>query len=317
MNMKTYWQMVLAAVAMLFAASDMAAQSGTTGYEYLSVPVSAHSAALGSQNISIGEDDATLMFNNPALLSNVSSNTVNFDFISYIAGSKKLAAGYVRALGDRGTWAVGAQMLTYGKMTETDASGAEIGTFSANDIDVQGSYAYMLSDYWSGGVSAKFLFSKYANYNAFAMAVDLGINYYNEGSGTSLSLVGRNLGGQIKALHEERAKLPFDLAVGLSQSLANAPIRFSVTFDDLTHWKDINFIQHCILGVDVFPSGQTWIALGYNFRRAHEMKALGSAHWAGFSVGAGLSIKSFKVGVAFGKYHIAASSLLANVSYTF
>ena len=257
------------------------------------------------------------MFNNLALLSNVSSNTVNFNFMSYIAGSKKLSAGYVRELGDRGTWAVGAQMLTYGKMTETDQTGTEIGSFSASDIDVQGSYAYMLSDYWSGGVSAKFLFSKYANYNAFAMAVDLGLNYYNEEIGTSVSLVGHNLGGQIKALYDDREKLPFDLAVGWSQSLANAPIRFSLTFDDLTHWKDINFIQHCILGVDFFPSGQTWVALGYNFRRAHEMKALDSAHWAGISVGAGLSIKSFKVGVAYGKYHIAASSLLANISYTF
>ena len=315
--MKTYLRMALPAVMALLFSIGTAAQSGTTGYEYLNIPVSAHSAALGSYNISIGEDDATLMFNNPALLSNVSSNTVNFNFMTFIAGSKKLSAGYVRELGDRGTWAVGAQMLTYGKMTETDQTGAEIGSFSASDIDVQGSYAYMLSDYWSGGVSAKFLFSKYANYNAFAMAVDLGVNYYNDEIGTSLSLVGHNLGGQIKALHEDREKLPFDLALGWSQSLTNAPIRFSLTFDDLTHWKNINFIQHCIIGVDFFPSGQTWIALGYNFRRAHEMKVLDSSHWAGISFGAGLSIKSFKVGIAYGKYHIAANSLLANISYTF
>ncbi len=304
-------------LAMSVGSLGLMAQSGTTGYEYLHIPVSAHSAAVGGGNVSMGEDDPTLMFENPALLSNVSDLTANFDFTSFIAGTKKLSAGFVRQIGNRGTWAVGAQYLTYGKMTETDQTGAEIGTFSASDIDIQGSFAYMLSDYWSGGVSAKFLFSNYANYNAFAMGVDLGLNYYNEEIGTSVSLVGKNLGGQIKALYEKHEKLPFDLALGYSQTLANAPIRLNITLDDLTRWKNINFFQHFILGVDFFPSNNTWVALGYNLRRSHEMKANGSSHWAGFSVGAGLNIKKIKVGVAWGKYHIAASSLIANLSYAF
>ena len=307
--------------ALLLAASvtslGLMAQSGTTGYEYLHIPVSAHSAAVGGNNISMGEDDATLMFENPALLSNVSDLTANFDFTSYIASTKKLSAGFVRQVGNRGTWAVGAQYLTYGKMTETDQTGTETGTFSASDIDLQGSFAYMLSDYWSGGVSAKFLFSNYANYNAFAMGVDLGLNYYNEEIGTSVSIVGKNLGGQIKALYETHEKLPFDLAIGYSQTLANAPIRLNITVDDLTRWKKINFIQHFIFGVDIFPSSNTWVALGYNIRRGHEMKANNSSHWAGLSVGAGLNIKKIKVGVAWGKYHISSGSLIANLSYAF
>ena len=315
--MKTYIRMAVPAVLAMFSAIDTLAQSGTTGYEYLHIPVSAHSAALGGSNVSIGEDDASLMFENPALLSNVSDLSLGFNFTSYIAGSKKLSTGFVRQWGNRGTWAVGAQLLSYGKMTETDATGAELGSFSASDIDVQGSYAYMLSDYWSGGVTAKLLFSNYANYNSFAMGVDLGVNYYNEEMGTSVSLVGRNLGGQIKALYETHEKLPFTLGLGWSQTLANAPVRFNLTMDDMTRWKGINFIQHFIVGVDFFPSSQTWVALGYNIRRAHEMKEQNRSHWAGLSFGAGLSIKKFKVGIAYGKYHIAASSLLGNISYTF
>jgi hypothetical protein len=57
------------------------------------------------------------------------------------------------------------------------------------------------------------------------------------------------------------------------------------------------------------------VALGYNFRRAYEMKVLDSSHWAGFSIGAGLSVKKFKIGLAFAKYHQASSSLLINASY--
>jgi len=47
------------------------------------------------------------------------------------------------------------------------------------------------------------------------------------------------------------------------------------------------------------------------------MKVADSSHWAGFSVGAGLALKKVKFGVAYGKYHIAASSVLCNLSYTF
>ena len=47
------------------------------------------------------------------------------------------------------------------------------------------------------------------------------------------------------------------------------------------------------------------------------MKIGDSKHWAGMSVGAGLNTKKFKVGLAWGKYHVAASSLIINTSYSF
>ena len=123
---------------------------------------------------------------------------------------------------------------------------------------------------------------------------------------------------QIKSLYDDgsKQKLPFDLSFGLSKDFANAPLRVSLTADDVTHWDDVNFIQHFVLGADILPSKNTWVALGYNFRRAHEMKVQDKAHWAGFSIGAGLNVKKFKVGVAYGKYHIAASSLVINAAFS-
>ena len=89
-----------------------------------------------------------------------------------------------------------------------------------------------------------------------------------------------------------------------------------MTAADITTWEDIKFIQHFVLGVDILPSNNTWIALGYNFRRAHEMKVQDKGHWAGFCIGAGLNVKKFKVGVAYGKYHVASSSILINAGFS-
>ncbi len=290
------------------------AQSGSDAYEFLNIPVSAHTAALGGRNVSILDDDVTLVFDNPALLSNVSDKMLTLDYASYISSSRKLATAFAKTINDRASWSIGAQMLSYGSMTETDASGNEVGEFSAKDIDVQGSFAYMLSDYWSGGVSAKVLTASYAEYSSVALGVDLGLNYCDEVKGLSMSLVAQNLGGQVDPLYETHESLPFNLAFGFSKSLSNAPLRLSFTFDDITNRDDNPFVHHLTMGVDILPSRNSWIALGYNFRRAKEMKLADGSHWAGLSLGMGINIKKVKIGAAWGKYHAAASSLVLNAS---
>ena len=308
-------------ISLLVAALGMAvlpacAQDGKVGYQFLNVPVSAHSAALGGANISIVEDDASLMWTNAAMLTGVSDNTLFLGVNSYIRSSLLLSAGYVKNIGERGTLGIGAQMLNYGKMDETDEHGNVLGQFSAKDMNFQGSFSYMLTDYWSGSITAKVLLSNYAEFSSVAMGADLGLNYYNPNIGLSLSMTGRNFGGQITSLHDdgEHEMLPFNLAIGVSKDFANAPIRVTLTADDLTHWEDVNFIQHIVLGVDFLPSKTTWISLGYNFRQAHEMKVADKSKWAGIGAGAGLSVKKFKVGVAYGRYHVSASAFLVNAS---
>lgn len=306
------------------------AQEGSTAYEFLKIPVSAHSAALGGNNVSIVEDDATLLFTNPALLVNVTDKTLNFNYTSYISSTTNLSAAFTKTAGERGAWALGARLLSYGDLTETDENFNEMGSFSASDIAIQGGYSYLFTDKLSGGVMGKVLMSKYGEYSSVALGVDLGLNYYSEDSGWSLGLVAQNLGGQVDPLHEKNEALPFGLVFGVSRDFTNAPVRVSLTFSDLTHWSEDyyysigneklsfgkRFINHLSLGADIFPSSATWIALGYNFRRAYEMKVNDSSHWAGFSIGAGLAIKKFKVGLAYGKYHVAASSVLVNASFS-
>jgi hypothetical protein len=311
--------------------SHVFAQDGSGGYEFLKIPVSAHSAALGGNNVSIIEDDITLAYTNPALLSNISSISLNFDYLSYVAGTNKLSATFGKLHGERGAWVVGTQVLNYGSMKETTSDFVEIGDFSASDIALQGGYSYLFNDRWSGGVVGKVLLSNYGVFSSTALAVDLGVNYYNEEKGFSIGLVAQNLGGQIDALYEKTEKLPFNLVLGLSKDLNNAPIRLSVTLSDLTHWsedyyydfagKKQNFCKrlfnHLSVGADIFPSSTTWLAIGYNFLRANEMEIIDDSHWAGLSLGGGLVIKKFNIGVAYGKYHVGASSIMVNTTYKF
>ncbi|MCQ2111840.1 MAG: type IX secretion system protein PorQ [Bacteroidaceae bacterium] len=310
-------KIIVISLLSLMVTANMNAQEGAEGYEFLKVPTSAHSAALGGNNVSIIEDDASLLFTNPALIANVSDKTLDFNFTSYISSTFKLSASFIKQVGSRGTIGVGGMVLNYGEMTETTSDFAQLGTFSASDVGLQAGYTYLLSDRWSGGVQGKVILSNYGEFKSTALGVDLGLNYYDPMRGWSFSIVGQNLGGQVDPLYEESQSLPFNLLVGVSKEFANAPIRVSLTFDELTDWDEKKPINHLAFGADVFPTSTTWIALGYNPRRHNEMKVNDSSHWAGISIGGGINIKKFKLGVAYGKYHVAASSVLVNASYSF
>lgn len=311
-------RIVMCMVVCALGCCRMYAQEYSTGYEFLRIPASAHSAALGGNAVSLTEDDATLLFVNPAVLSYVSDNTLNFSYTSYISSTNKLSASFVKQTGDRGTLGFGAQVLSYGTMTETNAQMETLGEFSASDINVQGGYTYLLGERWSGGVQAKALFSNYGEFNSIAIGVDLGLHYYDSDRGWSVGLVGQNLGGQVKALQDTREALPFNLALGVSKEMENAPLRFTFTLTDITHWQN-TFLHNFALGCDIFPSKQTWLAISYNPLRAREMRTGtdDKSHSAGLAIGGGISVKKIKIGVAWGKYHVAASSLTANLSYSF
>ncbi len=305
-------------IATLFTLQAMAQESQEV-YSFLRLPVSAHVAALGGDNITIDDDDPTVIFHNPALISNVADKSINLNFMTYMEGAKTASASFVKAWGQRATWGVSAQYMDYGSIKETTIDNIEQGTFSAKDIAVAGSFAYLLSDRWSGGITLRFISSSIASYNSLGIAADLGINYFDEERGWSISATAKNLGGQVKAYQEEFEKIPLDLLVGVSKRLAAAPLRFSATLSRLNRW-DTNFIQHVAIGADVFLGETIYIGAGYNFRRRDEMKInegeTSSSHGAGLSVGGGLTLKRFKLNVAYAKYHVSASSILINATYS-
>ena len=58
------------------------AQESTTAYNFLRLPVSAHVAAVGGDNITLTDDDPALIFHNPALINGVSDKSINLNFLS-------------------------------------------------------------------------------------------------------------------------------------------------------------------------------------------------------------------------------------------
>ena len=304
---------------MTVMAATTKAQDSRTGYNFLRLPVSAHAAALGGDNISIIEDDESMIFNNPALLSSVSDKTINLNYMNYMSGANTASASFNRIIKERASVAASAQFIDYGKMKETDENNIQTGEFSAKDISIAGYFSYMLTDRLAGGITAKFITSYIGDYNSIAMGVDLGLNYYDPEKEWSVSLVAKNLGGQMKAYDDQYDRMPIDIQLGASKRFSHMPFRISATLVDLNH-LDYKFINHLVAGVDIIISPTIWVGAGYNFRRANEMKITEtdgeSSHGAGLSFGAGINLERFKLNLAYGKYHVSSSSILINLAYS-
>ena len=151
------------------------------------------------------------------------------------------------------------------------------------------------------------------------MAIDLGLNYYDEATGWSISAVAKNLGGQVKAYDDEFERIPLDLQLGVTKQLIGSPLRLSAALTRLNNW-DQGFIKHLNVGADLLLGQQFYLAAGYNFRRSSEMAITDdeskSSHGAGFSMGGGLLLQRFKLHIGYARYHVSASSLLVNVTYS-
>lgn len=305
------------------------AQGGENAFNFLKLPYSSRAAALGGNNISVIDDDITLAAHNPALLTNVTDKTISLTYMTYMSDSKVAGAAFNKVFGERSVGAVTARYVDYGDFEGYTEDNIYTGSFSAKEIEMAVMYSYLLSDRWSGGVSGKFIYSKYADMNAMALGVDLGLNYYDADIDFSASLVFKNLGGEVKAFEERHETMPMDIQLGFTKRLAHAPIRVSATLTNLHKWSRKDFynadgsedgfgeilLKHITLGADVLIGKNFYASLGYNYRIGKELSA-GGSKWDGFTAGAGLHINKVKFSASYSKLHVSSSSFLFNLSYS-
>ena len=107
------------------------AQGGEHAFNFLRLPYSSHAAALGGDNISLIEDDLTLVIHNPALLANVSDKTFNLSYMTYMSDCNVGGAAFSKTFGRRSAFAVFARYVDYGKFDGYTEDNIHTGTFSA------------------------------------------------------------------------------------------------------------------------------------------------------------------------------------------
>ena len=315
---RRYFYILLTLFVSILPVSAQIKGAGSSVFHFLNLPASARLNALGGENVSISDDDISMAFINPALLTAHTDKVLQLNYAYYLAGTMFGSVMYGHNYKEN-YFAAGVHYLDYGQMAYADEFGNLLGTtFTAKDICVNLMYARQLGPQFRVGATLKPIFSVYEQYNSFALGADIGGHFQTEDSTFQMGLALRNIGWQLKSFYEEdygqhTEMLPLNLELGLNYRLAHAPLRFSLTIHNMQHWNiapageevkwfDMLF-RHTIWAVDIVPrSEKFYLTVSYNHRRQAEMNITNVRSMAGLGLGLGMKIYKFRLGFAMSQY---------------
>jgi hypothetical protein len=310
---------------------DLSAQTGGDNvYEFLNLTHSGFVSSLGGTNVSLTGNNPNLAYHNPALLDRSMDNTVALNYSNYFAGINYGLVTYSKSFSNTGNFAAGLTYLNYGSFTESDPSGNITGTFTASEYAFSLMYSRQIDSLFSFGVNIKPVLSHLEKYTSFGFAADIGASYHSSSNLFSAGLVIKNAGLQLTSYAgEPRQKLPFEIQAGVSQRLAHAPLRFSLTLRhlekfDLTHQYNPlsitgtgniksnefaeNIMRHIVVGAELIPHKNFYISGGYNYQRRKELQVDSKVSTVGLSWGFGINTSWINIEFGRATYHIAGSS---------
>ena len=312
-------------LTILFLLLSVAIEAQTLGgnsvFNFLKLPNTPQLSALGGVNVSQPSNDIGLVFNNPALLRPAMHTQMNAVFNNFYSGIKvyHLSLGYHNEkLKTNFSW--GLNYFDYGNTSETDASGNVLGKFRPTDWVMQVSASRSYLEKWNYGATVKFISSNYGQYRSNGLAMDIGILFDDTAKLFSASIVAKNMGTQLKKYDgTDPDDLPFDLQIGLTKRLENAPFSFSLTaqrlhqfnisYNDTAFNNDNGFdnrssnkfsfdklMNHFVLATTIYLGDRVEVMAGYNFLRRKEL-SIGNATNGlnGFSLGAGVMLGKLQI----------------------
>jgi hypothetical protein len=325
---------IIASFCFLLVTSTYAQVGGESTYQFLNLISSPRQAALGGKVLTNVDYDVTQGLFNPATINAEMDNQLAVNYVNHLGAISYGTAAYAYTFDRRTqTFHAGITYVNYGSFDGYDEDGNSTGTFTGNETALSLGYAVQIgySDFYFGA-NLKLITSKLEQYNSFGVAADFGLLYINEDLDFNAALTIRNLGTQITTYAGLNEKLPFEVDFGMSQRLENVPIRWHITLENLQEWpiarpnparqtsdlsgnqteEKIGFLgqvmRHSIFGAEIFPEGGFNIRLGYNFRRAEELRIIDQRNFSGLSAGFSIKMNKMRFSYTHAKYTSAANS---------
>ena len=314
--------------------SSITAQVGGENiYQFLNLSSSARQIALGGETLTL-IDDVNQPVWNPSVINVGMEDKISVNYTNYLAGINIGSISYSTSISRKlGHIHTNIKYIDYGTLIESDINGNEIGSFNASDKAISLGYSYNLPrTHFYVGANIRLIHSNISNFTSSGFSSDFAVLYNNPYKPFILTLVARNFGKQIKTYNGVNETIPFKLALGGSYQLEHVPLRWYFTLDNLQNWdisianpsnqttdlegnitkEKISFLtnamRHFVVGAELFPESAINVRMGYNFRRAAELKLQNARTFSGFSFGFGIKMNKFKLNYAYSKYHSASNA---------
>jgi len=261
---------------------------GTSGAQFLKIPVGARASAMGGAFIA-NANDASSLFWNPAGIVNVASNDLSFSHTSLWATVSLDHASFVHSIEDLGSFGVSVTVLSMGSMEMTTEEQPE-GTgefFDAQDLMIGASFARKLTNDFGVGITAKYVEERIWNEKASGIAFDVGTQYRIGFRDLTLGMSMMNFGGDmnyggrdLSVKYDQNSQLsynrlapadlttddyplPLHFEVGISMTAITTDQLSMLVAVDVTHPNDND--EHLNLGSEVKIFDRLFLRGGYRF----------------------------------------------------
>lgn len=196
--MKKFLPIILSLI-FITAASAQNPNLGTGGAQFLQIPVGARAEAMAGAVVGY-IDDASSVFWNPAGMIKVRNVEVFFSYMDWFTLFDHSAAAIVYNIEDVGAFGAHLIMFNTNEMeitTETEPNGTGR-FFDAGDMAIGVSYARYLTDRFSVGLTAKYVYQQIWNETASGFAFDIGTQYRLDFQNLTIAMSMANFGGDLR-----------------------------------------------------------------------------------------------------------------------
>ncbi|MFD2603349.1 MULTISPECIES: type IX secretion system protein PorQ [Flavobacterium] len=321
---------------LLYTTLSFSQIGGKYTYQFLNLVTSPRQAALGGKVVTLYDYDVNQAIFNPATINPEMDNHLSANYGNYYGEVAYGTAAYAYTW-DRHvqTFHVGVNYVDYGTFEGRDEAGLITGDFTGSEIALSLGYSYNVpyTDLYIGA-NAKFISSTLESYHSFGAAVDIGAILIDEDNDINYGLVIRNAGMQLSTYAGTREQLPLEIIAGISQEMENVPLRWHITLENLQQWNIAfsnpnraeqgidggtteekvsffnNALRHVILGAEFLPGKSFNLRVGYNFRRAEELRLEDKRSFSGISAGVGIRFGKLRFDYSYSRYTLAANTSL-------
>ncbi len=294
-----YTGIVLAAavaIFLLFPTSIEAgsfAKVGTSGAQFLKLGLGARGTAMGGAFIATA-DDPSAAYWNPACLVRVPGTQVQFTGMQWFADILYGGGIVSREFQGIGTFAAQFAMLHSGDMDVTTVAQPQgTGeTFACTDIAVSVSFARMLTDRFSAGMTVKYVREQWDDVSAGGIAVDIGTLYDTGFKTLRIGMTIQHFGGELTPNGEyftyysgndstetyESYSMPMVFKLGMAMDVINrGPHDLTIEVDGI-HPNDN--VEQLAIGAEYWYNNMFALRGGYRINTDEE----------GLTAGAGFNI---------------------------
>ena len=309
---------------------------GKSTFALLDLGFSARSNALGTDFITVKDQDVNLGVMNPSLYNTKMNNFLGVNQALMAGGISYGMIAYANDYKTLGTLAGNLRYVNYGKMDRTDVGGTTIGTFTPSEYILGIGLGKQINPMISIGTNVNLLYSQLETYNAFGMSIDMAGTYVVEKSNLLITALVKNAGLQFNSYTtKNRAPLPTDFQLGIAHKLKHAPFRVSVVAHHLNKWN-ITYVNpnlkptidaltgdtipvkyagfgeklanHFTFQVEMIFGKNLHVRTAFDYHRRQDLKIAQRPGAAGFSFGVGLYFKRINIDYGFSIYSQAGFS---------